>query len=251
MIRIFQNHEALSRAAAEIFLQQAREALIKGGFSVALAGGHTPQRAYELLAQAPTMSEVPWQIVHFFWGDERWVPPSDPQSNERMARKALLDHIPVPEDQIYPVYQAGMTPQAAAQNYHDLLRHFFTGEKHLFDLTFLGLGENGHTASLFPGTPVLQTTNRLAEEVFIPDEAMFRITLTPDAINQSALVVFLVSGSDKADIVQQVLEGPRQPERWPAQLIRPAHGKLLWLLDEAAARKLENPAALQAKIAGR
>jgi 6-phosphogluconolactonase len=238
MIDIVPDMDSLSLNAADLFVTKARESLAKGRFSVALSGGSTPCDTYRLLAQSPFMDQVPWHIVHFFWGDERWVPPSDPQSNEGKARKALLDHIPVAEDQIHPVYQSGMNAEEAATEYDRFLRRFFTGEPHLFDLIFLGLGENGHTASLFPHTTVLQRTNRWVEEVFPAGQDLFRITLTADVINHSALIVFLVSGSNKADILQKVLEGPDNPEEYPAQLIRPENGELLWIVDEVAAQNL-------------
>lgn len=245
IMQVYRDQEELNQVAAGLFVRQARESLCKGQFSVALSGGNTPRPIYELLSRSPFMEEIPWGAVHFFWGDERWVAPSSPDSNERMVRKALLDHIPVPEDQIYPMYYPGKTAQDAAKAYDNLLRDFFVGEKQLFDLVFLGLGENGHTASLFPHTPVLGKTRRWVEEVFITEEDQFRITLTAEAINQSALVVFIVSGAEKADILRQVLEGPYQPEQWPAQLIRPTNGKLWWLVDEAAAQKLSQPIGTQ------
>jgi 6-phosphogluconolactonase len=237
-VRVFSDPQVLSLAAAELFVEQARMCLPKGRFSVALAGGETPRTTYEMLARSPFMDQVPWNIVHFFWGDERWVPPSDPQSNERMARQALLDHVPVPDDQIHPIYQAHTGPEDAAWSYDSYLRQFFAGEPHLFDLVFLGLGQNGHTASLFPHTPVLQEQTRWVGQVFLPDQNMYRITLTPGAINRAGMVAFLVSGANKAEILHQVLEESYQPEQWPAQLIQPRNAEITWLVDEAAASKL-------------
>jgi 6-phosphogluconolactonase len=244
-IRVFSNLQLLSLAAADVFVAQARKSLTKGRFSVALAGGETPRSTYEHLARSPFLDRIPWDIVHFFWGDERWVPPSDPDSNERMARRTLLDHVPVPDDQIYPIYQAQVTAQDAAWGYDGLLRKFFAGEPHLFDLVLLGLGENGHTASLFPHTPVLQEQSRWVGPVYLPEQHVLRVTLTPGAINRSALVVFLVSGTRKADILKQVLEGAHQPEQWPAQIIQPRNGNVVWLVDEAAASRLAERSQLQ------
>jgi 6-phosphogluconolactonase len=245
MIRVFQDLQTLSLAAAELFVEHARQSLPKGRFSVALAGGNTPRMTYELLARSPLMDTIPWNIVHFFWTDERWVPPSDPSSNERMARQALLDHIPVPEDQIHPMYRAHIGIQDATWGYDGLLREFFAGERLLFDLVFLGLGEDGHAASLFPHAPVLQERDRWVGQVYLPAQHLFRMTLTPDAINRSALVVFLVSGNQKAEIVHQILEGPHQPDQWPVQLIHPKQQEALWLLDGAAASRLTERSKLQ------
>jgi len=237
-VQVFPDLKNLSQAVATLFVQLAQEALVRERFSVALSGGSTPREAYRLLSQSPFMDQVPWRIVHFFWGDERWVPPQDPNSNEGMARRLLLDHIPVPEAAIHPMYRAGVSVQDAATEYDHLLRQFFAGEPACFDLVLLGLGENGHTASLFPHTPVLQPSNRWVEEVFPPGQALFRMTLLPEVINRSRQVIFMVSGAEKAEALQQVLEGPRNPEEYPAQLIQPRDGRLLWLVDEAAAQKL-------------
>lgn len=238
MIEIVPDISGISRKAASLFVSKAGQALAKDCFSVALSGGKTPGDTYRLLSHPPFRDQVPWPIVHFFWGDERWVSPSNPHSNEGMARRTLLDHIPVVEKQIHPIYQSGLNVQDAATAYDRLLRRFFIGEPSLFDLVFLGLGENGHTASLFPHTPALQRTERWVEAVFPPDQDLCRITLTADVINRSALVVFLVSGANKADILRKVLEGPENPDDYPAQLIRPESGELLWIVDEAAAQKL-------------
>ena len=240
MIRVFENLQNLSQAAAAIFVEQAQQALAKGRFSVALSGGETPRQTYELLARSPYMDEVPWHIVHFFWGDERWVPLSDPRSNARMVREVLLDHIPVPDDQIHPMYRSGMSAENGANAYDHELRQFFYGERQLFDLVFLGLGKNGHTASLFPHTPVLNNRQDWVDAVCLEDQHLERVTLTPEAINRSAQVVFLVNGPSKEEVLHQVLEGPSQPDNLPAQLIQPVSNELFWLVDEAAAAKLSN-----------
>lgn len=251
MIQIFPDYEVLSLAAAELFVKQAQQALAKGRFSVALAGGNTPRRTYELLARSPLLDQIPWKIVHFFWSDERWVSPQDPNSNEGMAWETLLNHVPVPLDQIHRIYQPSTTIQDVADRYDSFLRKFFAHEKQLFDLVFLGLGENGHTASLFPHTPVLQERERWVAPVYLPEQGIDRVTLTAEALNQSAVIAFLVSGSGKADILHNVLEGPAQPEQWPAQLIQPTSGDVLWLVDEAAAHQLVEPNRLQSETVRR
>jgi len=236
VIQIYPDLEALSRAAAALFAQQAVQA--RGRFSVAISGGRTPERTYQLLAQPPVRDQVPWEKVHVFWGDERCVPPDDPRSNERMARRALLDHVPIPQKQIYPIHCAG-DPQQAAERYEELLRAFFQGQPPGFDLVFLGLGENGHTASLFPGTPVLEGETPWAASVHLAEQDLDRVTLTAPLLNQAAVVAFLVAGTAKAQVLREVLEGPRDPRRLPAQLIRPTSGKLLWLVDGKASVQLK------------
>lgn len=236
MIRVCPDLEALSVAAAGLFAAAARQA--RGRFSVALAGGTTPQRTYELLAQEPFREQVPWQDVHVFWGDERCVPADDPLNNARMARKALLDHVPVPADQVHPMV-CDRSPNDAAAGYDALLCDFFADGRPRFDLILLGLGENGHTASLFPGTSALDEQQRWVADVYLPEEGLHRLTLTPAALNQAALVVFLVSGYAKASIMRKVFEDTQDPSGIPARLIKPAHGELLWLVDRDAARLLQ------------
>lgn len=239
MIWIYDNFELLSQAAAGLFVQQARQAVQDHGrFSVALSGGHTPRRTYELLAQPPFQERVPWQQVDVFWGDERCVSPDDPLSNQRMARQALLDHVPIPPEQIHPI-TCTRAPREAAGQYEALLHDFFAGRPPGFDLVFLGLGENGHTASLFPDMPVLDERKRWAAEVYVAEQSLYRVTLTAPLINQAAVVMFLVAGASKAGVLKAVLEGPSDPHRLPAQLIQPADGQLHWLVDREASSLLK------------
>jgi 6-phosphogluconolactonase len=242
MIWLYDDYEALSNAAAGIFAQRARQAAqVKGWFGVVLSGGHTPQRTYELLAQPPYRDEVSWGQVHVFWGDERCVPHGDPRSNTRMARQALLDHVPIPSSQIHPM-ACSEAPREGAEQYEAMLHEFFGDQPPRFDLVFLGLGENGHTASLFPGTPVLEEQERWVSEVYVAEQELYRVTLTTPLINQAAVVAFLVSGADKAGILREVLEEPADPQRLPAQLIRPTEGELHWLVDEEAGGLLRRQA---------
>jgi 6-phosphogluconolactonase len=242
MIRVYADLEKLSQAAAELFVGQARSAVqAQGRFAVALSGGHTPERTYQLLASPPLRGQVPWQETHIFWGDERCVPRQDPLSNEYMARHALLDHVPVPPAHVHPM-PCVTTPRECAQRYEALLRSFFAGRSCRFDLIFLGLGENGHTASLFPGTPVLDERERWAAEVYVAEQDLYRVTLTAPLINHAALVAFLVTGAGKAQVLHEVIEGPSDPHRLPAQLIKPTSGELLWLVDEEAAAALQREA---------
>ncbi len=238
MIKVFADLQALSHAAAWLFAEEAARVIeTKGRFSVLLAGGETPRRAYEILARQPLRDMVPWEQVHIFWGDERYVPPDDPASNARMARQALLDHVPVPAANIHPIpYRS--SPRESAVEYEDILRAFFSAGPPRFDLVFLGLGENGHTASLFPGTSAVAERDRWVTEVYIAEQDLYRVTLTAPLFNRAALVAFIVAGGGKALILREVLEGALEPRRIPAQLIKPESGRLLWLVDREAASRL-------------
>jgi 6-phosphogluconolactonase len=238
MIEIYPDLESLSRAAAALLVTQANRAVAaRGRFSVALAGGTTPRRTYELLAAPPLVDQAPWDRVHVFWGDERCVPLDDPRSNARLAKAAWLDRVPIPGDQIHPL-DCPRDPAAAARQYEAQLREFFAGQPPRLDLVLLGLGDDGHTASLFPGTPALKARRRWTAAVSLAEQDRCRVTLTAPLINQAAVVAFLVAGKSKAGVLREVLHGPRDPARLPAQLIRPQNGELLWLADLAAAAQL-------------
>ena len=238
MIRIFNDLEALSQAAAEIFADLANRAIIeRGRYSVALSGGHTPRRLYEILADSPYREQIHWEAVHIFWGDERCVPADDPRSNTHMARQTLLNHVPVPANHIHPIL--GDLPAAlAVSHYEAALQDFFGVQPPTFDLILLGLGENAHTASLFPHTSVLGESERWVSEVYVTEQSMYRITMTAPLINQAKEVIFLVSGTEKASALQSVLEGAYRPHEFPAQLIHPNGAHPIWLVDKAAAHKL-------------
>jgi 6-phosphogluconolactonase len=241
LIHLFDDLESLSRGAAEFFIDQARDAVAaRGRFSVALSGGSTPRRTYEMLARPrrPSLRDrVDWARVHIFWGDERCVAPDDPRSNALMAREALLRHVPVPAGQVHPM-DCLPDPREAARRYEAMLQNFFAGGAPSFDLILLGLGEDGHTASLFPGHPVLTEAVRWVAEVYVAEQELYRLTLTAAFINRAAAVAFLVAGSAKATVVRDVLQGPRDSLRLPAHLIQPEPGELHWLLDKAAAGAL-------------
>ena len=238
MIRIYNDLETLSQAAAELFTLQSRVAsMVCGRFSVALSGGDTPRRMYELLATPQYSDRIHWNEVHVFWSDERCVPTNDPRNNSLMARQALLNHVPIPPDNIHPI-RCDSSPQQAALDYEKELREFFSTQNPNFHLILLGLGSNGHIASLFPHTPVLNEKERWVSEVYLEELGMYRVTFTAPFINQASQVVFLVSGADKAQVLEDVLEGPYQPGELPAQLIRPAGVHPLWLVDKASSHKL-------------
>ncbi|EFK11076.1 6-phosphogluconolactonase [delta proteobacterium NaphS2] len=238
MIRTYKNLEAVSRAAAEIFVEEAVDALsARGRFAVALSGGETPRRLYSLLTESPIRENIEWKAVHIFWGDERCVPPGDPRSNARMARLTLLDHVPLPAENVHPI-PCDRSPQEAAAQYEAEIKAFFGTASPAFDLVLLGLGDNAHTASLFPHTPVLDEKDRWVAEVCVPEQDMHRVTLTAPIINQARQVLFLVSGAEKANALKQVIQGPFRPNDFPAQLIRTKAGHSLWLVDHDAADKL-------------
>lgn len=241
VVCVYDNHEAVSRAAAELFVRQTNEAIKnRGRFSIALSGGHTPQRAYELLAGPPFNGLVDWGRVHVFWGDERCVPPDDPRSNAGMAREKLLIHVPVPPDQIHPIVCEN-SAKNGARSYESLLRSFFDSGPKRFDLVFLGLGTDGHTASLFPGTPAVLEKDRWVTEIYSEKEGIHRVTLTAPILNQALVLAFIASGASKAEVLREVLTERPDPERFPARLIRPDlyGGKLYWLLDKNSASLLE------------
>jgi 6-phosphogluconolactonase len=239
-LRIVPSAEAVAQAAAELFVQTCEQSLReRGRFAVALSGGSTPKRTFELLATQPFSARVDWSRVHLFWGDERYVPHDDPNSNFRMTSEALLRHAPIPPDNVHPVATEITPPEEAAADYEAELRRTVGDGKSIpaFDLVYLGLGTNGHTASLFPHSPILHEQSRLVVADFVGEVNTWRISMTAPLLNRGRIVAFLIAGRDKAQVVREVLTGPRDPERLPAQLIVP-EGQLLWLVDEAASSLL-------------
>ena len=228
---------AAARLCAERFAAAAREAVeAHGRFCVALSGGGTPRRAYTLLAEEPFASAVPWEKVQFWWGDERCVPPAHPRSNFRMAREALLSRVPVPEANVHRV-RGELGATRAAAGYERELAEAWDGGMPRLDLVHLGMGGDGHTASLFPFSPALLERNGLAAPALHDGEP--RVTLTGPVLNASRRLDFLVTGADKAARLRGVLQGPLDPLRIPAQLVRAAAGEPVWIVDEAAASRLE------------
>ncbi len=232
----------LSRRAADLFVTLARRDVERHGrCTIALSGGETPKRLYSLLAEAPYRERVPWSGVHIFWGDERHVPPDHPDSDYLMAYQSLLSRVDIPQSNIHRVHAEIDDAAEAARLYEDELRsNFALGPDELprFDLILLGMGPDGHTASLFPGTAALHDTGRVAEANWVEKLDAYRITLSPATLNNGRVVVFLVSGAGKADTLREVLYGESRPELYPSQLIAPTDGALIWLVDEAAAARL-------------
>jgi 6-phosphogluconolactonase len=245
---VLSDADAVARAAAEQIVSRARRAASETArFTIALSGGSTPKRLYALLADpgAPYRERIPWDRVQIFFGDERHVPPDDPQSNFRMAREALLDHVPIPAANVHRVL-AERPADEAASLYEEEMRRAFSlaaGAAPRFDLVLLGMGPDGHTASLFPGTAALSERRRLVVANWVPKFSTHRITTTLPVFETAAAVIFLVSGPDKAVPLAAVFDPSSPPDAYPCQLIRPASGELLWLTDRAAAAGV--PAAVQ------
>ena len=244
-VKIFSTPTEMTEAAAKIFAVGAAEAVsARGRFTAALSGGKTPVALYTLLAKAPFVSQIPWSHVHLFWGDERCVPPDHGDSNYRMTRESLLDHVPIPPANVHRM-QGDMDPVEAAARYEKQLRDFFAphGEAlPVFDFILLGLGEDGHTASLFPGTRAIRESSRWVVGHHVDAHKGWRITLTPPVINAARTVVFIAAGAGKAAVLKEILEGPFRPDTLPAQIVRPAGGTLLWMLDREAAAQLKGKA---------
>jgi 6-phosphogluconolactonase len=221
---------ALAAVAAKEFVRAVSSS--SGPFRVALSGGSTPRALYSLLAG----EEPPWSRLHFFWSDERCVPPDHADSNYRMASEALLSRVPLPPANVHRIEGELADADEAARRYEVEIRRDFAGAEPRFDWIFLGLGADGHTASLFPGTTAVAETKKLATSVWVPDKRSHRVTFTLPLLNAAKTVAFLVSGSDKAEIARQVLEEPPSRTR-PASLVNPS-GELLWFLDRDAAARL-------------
>jgi 6-phosphogluconolactonase len=240
-------HSLMVDAAEQVVSDAAKAISASGRFVVALSGGATPKRLYELLASPAYVRRVDWARVHLFWGDERCVPPHHPASNYHMTREALLDHVPLPDINVHRI-RGEDTPARAAATYELEVRRMFTtpaGPPSLtvgrrFDLVLLGMGDNGHTASLFPGLSALREKERWVVAEYVGEVSMWRITLTPPLLNAAVHVTFVVSGAGKAAMLHRVLEGPLEPEVLPAQAICPADGVLDWLVDSEAAARLSS-----------
>ncbi len=241
-LHIYPNKTELITATAEMIVTTIAEAIrLRGKCAIALSGGSTPREVYEKLAQENFRTRIDWLRVHWFWGDERMVPPEHAESNYRMTHEALLAHVPAPASNVHRI-KAELAPQPAASEYRTVLASFFQQEEKAFDLILLGLGEDGHTASLFPETTALYEAAQSVTEVFVPKLDKWRVTLTLPMINRGRKVAFLVAGKSKAEIVAGI-SGLTQPEmKWPASLIQPQAGELFWLLDNEAAAFVQQKA---------
>jgi 6-phosphogluconolactonase len=238
MLKVFKNTEEQNIAAAEIFVASAKEAIdAKGSFNVALTGGSSPVKFHKLLAESPYREQVEWAKVAIYWGDERWVPLDDDKSNAKMAEETLLSHVPIPKDQIFFMWAADVEPEDYAAEYEELLKNNL-GPEGSFDLIYLGMGDDGHTASLFPGEAVLGEKDKWVDAYFLAPQDMYRITLTAPLINKAKKIAFVLYGEKKIHALHEVLEGAYNPEKYPSQLIKPVNGELEFLVDEVAASGL-------------
>ena len=235
----FATAQEFNRAAARLLTTLAQETVTQNGrFSIALSGGGTPAGVYQLWGERPFSDEMPWQNTHLFWGDERLVPPDDPGSNYGQVEKLLLKNVPIPPENVHRA-KGELAMAAAVVDYTNQLKTFANhNDDSILDVVLLGMGSDGHTASLFPGSPVNQSDWVIGVTADYDGRPAQRITLTPTLINRARHVIFLVTGSSKATTLQEVLYGPRQPKKLPAQRIQPTTGRLTWLTDEAAAQNL-------------
>jgi len=236
-IIIYDENEWL-KTAVRLFVQQAAANIAdRGAFSVALAGGSTPASFYAALARPENQKRVDWEKVHLFWGDERHVPQDDPQSNFQMVKKNLLRAVPIPDENVHRVHTE-MDVRFAAFSYEEELRRFFPGDWPRFDLVLLGMGEDGHTASLFPHTAALNEESRWFVANLAPEKKTWRLTLTMNAINAARLVIVFVRGASKADRLREVFTATKDPWEMPIQGVEPVDGTMIWLLDHEAGSKL-------------
>jgi 6-phosphogluconolactonase len=245
-IRVLSDAQSVAEAAADEFVRLAREALQrKGKFTVALSGGSTPKALYSILAERTQKKigpEIPWAQIHLFFGDERHVPPDHPDSNYRMANEAMISKIPIPSANVHRIHTENQDASAAAEDYdRTLAKDFGLSSNGLprFDLVLLGMGPDGHTASLFPGTSGVQELSQRVVANWVPKFSSFRVTFTRPVLNNAAEVMLLICGADKAPALAEVM-GSGDPNTYPVKYVQPRGGKLLWLLDKAAASRLDS-----------
>jgi len=242
-LRIFPVIDDLNISVADSIIFIANKAIRdKGRFTISLSGGQTPVKLYSILATHPYREYMQWEKTFIFWGDERCVPLNDIRNNAHQAKSILLDKVDIPLSNIH-IIPVNLSPDKAADKYEKDLKDFFCDKPLQFDMMLLGLGENGHTASLFPGTKVLNEKAEGIRKVYVKKEKMFRVTMTAPLINRAHHIFFIVTGEDKSKVLQKVLSTSYQPEKYPAQLIKPTKGELCWFADMAAAHKaiLKNP----------
>jgi 6-phosphogluconolactonase len=239
-VLIVPDGDALARAAANLIVSVADDAAAESRRSlVALSGGSTPKNMGALFAVEPLRNRVHWQNLEIFWGDERWVPHADPESNAGEARRGFLDRVSIPPRQVHPFATEGVEPEASARAMQEVIANLAPGDGiPRFDLILLGMGDDGHTASLFPGTAPIHETRALVVSHWVDKLNTTRLTFTPTLINAAGTVAFLVGGAGKAGMLAKVLDGPIDVDLLPSQVVRPASGELLWLVDDAAAASL-------------
>jgi 6-phosphogluconolactonase len=241
-IEIYKDSDHLARELAEWITSLIVETLTrKESFSLVLSGGNTPKKLNHLLAASPLKERIDWKKIYIFWGDERAVPLEDERNNARMAFDTLLDRVAIPKEQIY-IMDTTLSPDAAAMQYEEILNEYFGTDvlpKKTFDLVLLGMGDDGHTLSLFPGTPVIHEEKSWVVGYYLKAQDMYRITLTKNIVKNADHIVFIVSGRDKAHALYEVIEGKRNPDLYPSQVIIPTQGELHFFVDESAASELK------------
>lgn len=242
-IEIYKDGDHLARELAEWITSLIEETLTrKEQFSIVLSGGNTPKKLHQLLAESPFRERIDWKKIYIFWGDERAVPFEDERNNARMAFDTLINKVDIPPDQIF-IMDTTLSPDAAAMQYEEILNEYFGTDllpAKTFDLVLLGMGDDGHTLSLFPGTPVIHEEVSWVAGYYLKAQDMSRITLTRNIVNHADHIVFMISGSDKAHALREVLEGDRNPDLYPSQVIIPTQGELHFFIDEKAAAQLKN-----------
>lgn len=237
-LHISENIDIISKQLAEWIVADIRKKLNeKDRYTFVLSGGNTPKKLYETLSGLPYRDQIDWKKMHVFFGDERYVPFGDERNNGKMAHDILLKNVPVPEDQIHYM-NTSLTPEESARQYEEILHRYFGPDSSTFDLVLSGMGDDGHTLSLFPGTAVIHEQTAWVAAPYVKDQKMYRITLTAPVVNRASAVVFMVSGSSKAPVLKEVIEGSFDPDTYPSQIIKPANGNLHWFIDEAAASGL-------------
>ncbi len=240
MLNIFATTEEIFKEAAAVFICSANEAIMqKGYFAVALTGGSSPEGLYRLLSEDQYKNQIDWTKVLIFWGDERWVPLDHDLSNARMSYEQLLDRVPVRPVNVFPMYRDGITAEDFAAVYNVLLKEML-GSDGRMDLILLGMGQDGHTASLFPGTVALDETENWVTAYYLEQQQMYRITLTAPFLNRARKLLVIAFGETKAEALKEVLEGPYNSRIYPAQLLAPSQGELLFLVDKKAAKYLKS-----------
>jgi len=241
-LHIYQNDKEFTKEVADWISKTISETLKKQEkFTWVLSGGNTPKPVYELLSSMHYRELIDWKKIHFFWGDERAVPFADNRNNAKMAYETLLNNVPVVVEQIH-VMRTDISPEQSAIEYEKILREYFPSfdvSPFTFDLVLLGMGEDGHTLSLFPGTEVVHEENAWTKAFFLKAQDMYRITLTKSIVNHSSKIAFLTTGENKADALHEVIEGKYNPDLYPAQVIKPVTGELHWFVDSDAAIELE------------
>jgi 6-phosphogluconolactonase len=244
-LHIFETNEEFTHAVADWVVDRITERLKKQErFTWVLSGGNTPKALYELLAATPYREKIAWGKLHIFWGDERDVPFSDSRNNAKMAYETLLNHVPIPASQIHVMQTENISAEKSAEKYEKILHEYFPSTpghapSTTFDLVLLGMGDDGHTLSLFPGTAIVQEEQAWVKAYFLESQNMNRITLTKSVVNKSNQIAFLTTGANKADALHAVLRGHYNPDLYPSQEIKPEAGDLHWFVDKAAASLLK------------